>query len=685
MKHIIGSGATSLSDSELPERTMGYLENGAPEGSRNNELHAACCQVRDHGMWNKYEAALLQRALNDGLSESEANRTMASAFRGEQREPCMRGSGTGATYRLNGSSAAAKPPEVKPFVPVSCSGDLPNELDGTAPIEFLRRIFKPDDIFCLSFPGSGGKPTEDYKASIALLDTDPKVQAYCQKVLDGASDGGWFCINPLKDLNSARADANVADFRHLLVELDGTLNRPDLWPEEKKVQFANLKATRLPIVAIYDSGGKSIHALVKVAAKDADEFKQRRQVVYAYLGKLSIDVANKNPSRLSRIPGVMRGPRKQHLLSWSIGAANWQEWEAANPDDGLPDIESPRSFLSAREALDPYLIEGLLRGGSKMNISSQSKLFKTWLMIHLALCVGSGRPWLGHETYRAPVLYINFELKHNTMNNRVLDICDAMSLNPVSGHDVDFWNLRGKPADIKVMVDKILRRLKTRPYKFVIVDPAYKCLGDRDDNSARDVTDFCNHVERISAQTGAATLIVGHSTKGEQAGRLSNDIQSGSAVWSRDPDVVASFLKCTDAAINNQYGEDRVIDIRFSGMREDATPAPFAAIWEYPLYRRLSGLIPEAGSGNRSEWGPRDILSLLQKGPLFHKKWKAQAEIVGINPTRFNRLLKKCKGKQVDLNDEKKYQLTPKGLKELAIPQGGMTIVNNVKNMSKMS
>jgi RecA-family ATPase len=58
------------------------------------------------------------------------------------------------------------------------------------------------------------------------------------------------------------------------------------------------------------------------------------------------------------------------------------------------------------------------------------------MQLHMALSIGSGRPWLGHKTERLPVLYINLELKENGLNNRVYDICEAMGLDPVSGHDV---------------------------------------------------------------------------------------------------------------------------------------------------------------------------------------------------------------------------------------------------------
>jgi hypothetical protein len=58
--------------------------------------------------------------------------------------------------------------------------------------------------------------------------------------------GVWFCINPLKD-HESRTDSNVADYRHLLVEIDtGALDD----------QYAHLVASGLPIAALSYSGNK---------------------------------------------------------------------------------------------------------------------------------------------------------------------------------------------------------------------------------------------------------------------------------------------------------------------------------------------------------------------------------------------------------------------------------------------
>jgi RecA-family ATPase len=505
---------------------------------------------------------------------------------------------------------------MKTYAPTNESKPLPGSLAELPTWEILNRIYRQDDVICLTwgtFNSESGRwePNQDDLRTLGewnyMLSVQPSVLSH--------EGGVWFCVNPLKD-DGKRANHLVKDFRFCLLECDvphADKRTTEELKAEKEKQFARFLESGLPIEVLYDSGGKSIHALVRIYAATAEQFKERVEKVYEYMAKMpGLDPGRKASAQLSRLPGATRGEHKQALLSWSVGPETFEEWEQNIPiDDGLPDIEESKQFLSVRMELDPFLIDGLLPEKSKLNFTSQSKGRKTWLQIHQALCIGSGKPWLGHECTRASVLYVNLELKDSTLNNRVLDICGAMGIDPVNGHDVDFWNLRGKSADIASMVERILARMSKRQYKMVYLDPAYKCLGWRDENAAGDITDFMNQVERISSEGGASICVTGHAPKGDMSKRNPNDLQSGSGVWARDPDVVASFLDCTDESITSVHGDD-VITVQFSGMREDATPKPFAAKWDYPMFARLDGLVPDVKKGRQSKYRDQDIIDLMQ-------------------------------------------------------------------------
>lgn len=70
---------------------------------------------------------------------------------------------------------------------------------------------------------------------------------------------------------------------------------------------------REPIAAIYTSGGRSVHALIKVDCKDKAEFDHRRLALLRY-ARIGADPAAITAVRLTRLPGILRGKKLQELV-----------------------------------------------------------------------------------------------------------------------------------------------------------------------------------------------------------------------------------------------------------------------------------------------------------------------------------------------------------------------------------
>ena len=149
--------------------------------------------------------------------------------------------------------------------------------------------------------------------------------------------GRLICFNPTD--GKGRRDANITEYRYALVESD---------EQDIDRQAAILHQINLPIAALVYSGKKSLHAIVRVDAPDYAEYRKRVDYLYEACRKngLNIDQQNCNPSRLSRMPGVMRAGQKQALLETNIGKSCWQEWRdwiEAETDD-LPDTETWQAY-----------------------------------------------------------------------------------------------------------------------------------------------------------------------------------------------------------------------------------------------------------------------------------------------------------------------------------------------------
>ena len=65
---------------------------------------------------------------------------------------------------------------------------------------------------------------------------------------------------------------------------------------------------------------------------------------------------------------------------------------------------------------------GVLYKGAKMMIAGPAKARKTFALMDLAMSVQAGEPWLGCDTVRSNVLYLNFELQAFDSRNRRLAI-----------------------------------------------------------------------------------------------------------------------------------------------------------------------------------------------------------------------------------------------------------------------
>jgi hypothetical protein len=113
--------------------------------------------------------------------------------------------------------------------------------------------------------------------------------------------GAWMRMNPVLGPRPSRgfgfSDCDIADFRFCLVEADSIpLN----------LQCSFFAKLRLPIAAVIGSGGRSLHAWVKVDAKTEQEYRELCNGILKFLKPFGFDQSNKNPSRLSRLPGVIR-------------------------------------------------------------------------------------------------------------------------------------------------------------------------------------------------------------------------------------------------------------------------------------------------------------------------------------------------------------------------------------------
>lgn len=360
--------------------------------------------------------------------------------------------------------------------------------------------------------------------------------------------GAWIRFNPL-DGKGVKND-NVSDYRYALVESDNM---------EIEKQNAIMRELELPIAVLVHSGKRSIHAIVRVDAANKEEYRKRVDYLFNVCKKngLNIDTQNRNPSRLSRLPGIVRNGKKQFIIDTNIGKSDWDEWHEWIEDlnDDLPDMESLEDVYDNLPDLAPPLIEGLLRQGHKMLMAGPSKAGKSFALIELTIGIAEGTQWLGWKCTKGKVLYVNLELDRASALHRFKDVYQALGLRPNHIDNIDIWNLRGKSVPMDKLAPKLIRRAQKKNYIAVIIDPIYKVLTG-DENSADQMAHFTNQFDKIATELGSSVIYCHHHSKGTQGGKKSMDRASGSGVFARDPDALIDLveLELTDALIKQQEG-----------------------------------------------------------------------------------------------------------------------------------
>lgn len=347
--------------------------------------------------------------------------------------------------------------------------------------------------------------------------------------------GAWIRFNPL-DGKGVKND-NVTDYRYALVESDSM---------DLAKQNAIIRELELPVATLVYSGKKSIHAIVRVDARDYQEYRKRVDYIYQICKKngLDIDVQNRNPSRLSRMPGVTRNGHKQFLIDTNIGKANYEEWFQYIEDlnDDLPDPEGLADSWDNMPELAPELIKGVLRQGHKMLIAGPSKAGKSFALIEMSIAIAEGKKWLNWECSKGRVLYVNLELDRPSALHRFKDVYTAMELEPNNINNIDIWNLRGKTVPMDKLAPKLIRRALKKNYIAVIIDPIYKVLTG-DENSADQMAHFTNQFDKVATELGSSVIYCHHHSKGAQGGKKSMDRASGSGVFARDPDALIDLVE----------------------------------------------------------------------------------------------------------------------------------------------
>jgi hypothetical protein len=247
---------------------------------------------------------------------------------------------------------------------------------------FLQAAFAPTEVVCICDAVEDGRPVSA-GSFIPIEEWIARFDDPASRILSPEREGIFVRINPFRPNLYSGSDNDVSAYRHVLVEFD---DKPK--GEQEKL----FRDSGLPITVLIDSGGKSIHAWVRVDAPNRKEWDIRRDIIYSSIP--GIDAKNKNPSRYSRLPGAWRSPTSQQkLLATNLGSASWEDYlTSRETDDDKSTVVTIKDLMDFDPDNDPDNLIGnrWITRGSSMIISGGTGIGKSSLMMQIIIrwCLG---------------------------------------------------------------------------------------------------------------------------------------------------------------------------------------------------------------------------------------------------------------------------------------------------------
>ena len=478
------------------------------------------------------------------------------------------------------------------FVSIEKIPKVPDKYDPKGDmLEYFSTLFRPEDFvgYCVNFrmTDDGWKPAQTIYRRTAGDIIDKLRSGTIENALGTPTNGAgaYVRFNPLD--GNGENNANVTRWKYCLIESD---------TDSIEKQYALIREMNLPVTFLVHSGGKSLHAITRVDAENAQQYKARVRELYEFCKKngLTPDEQDKNESRFSRLPGVKRGNNWQYIVERSIGAKSydeWIEWRESQVDD-LPKDTVLSEVWNSMPPLKDELIPGILRVGHKMLVAGPSKAGKSFLLIDLAISIAEGIDWIGMKCRQGKVCYVNLELDSASCFARFKEIYDKRGIKPEHLNDITIWNLRGKSVPMDRLAPILIHRFRQKRYAAVIIDPIYKVITG-DENNATEMSKFCSYFDQVATEMEVSVIYCHHHSKGA-TGKYANaaDRSSGSGVFARDPDAILDMRELKVDGLTDKYRElhpdacDTLTGWEICGtLREFAPPSPRRVWFDHPIHR----------------------------------------------------------------------------------------------------
>jgi len=304
----------------IPRRTRAEIQNPAPPGQRHEQAIGIAISLLGQGLSPDAVFSQLRGMYARDVSDREIRNVIAWAS-ARNPQPCSGGLSSRPLSRpvlqqpVRITSEQAVTNAKKFLGHWHCTiADVwhrspwpPNENWLKDPSMLVAALYWPTDYINIVTDFSlekqkDGKEKANPRGSGKTLLRDDWLRYFRDHGAPQSDAGCWIRPNPVRQErgsghDGAQTDRDIAAFRFVLLESD------DL---PIGVQLSLWSRLALPVAAIIASGGRSVHAWLKVDCKDNAEYRTTAAQIFELLAPFNPCLNNKNPSRLARLPGVKR-------------------------------------------------------------------------------------------------------------------------------------------------------------------------------------------------------------------------------------------------------------------------------------------------------------------------------------------------------------------------------------------
>lgn len=214
---------------------------------------------------------------------------------------------------------------------------------------------------------------------------------------------------------------------------------------------------------------------------------------------------------ISRKESVSSPPPISYIEDKRTGEPD--EWTIVSALE-LPDLVIP----SQRSIISPYIpSQGITV------LAGQSGLGKSWLLMEMARCIGTGTPFLDRfETSLGKVLYVDEEAHIREIQSRWAMLAGT------EGAQVDFMSLQGFKIDDADKRHRLLEIAKRNEYTLIIFD-TYRQINNKNENDSTESQVIIDGLREFNRED-ITILLAHHNRKTQDNGiiRDSKDILRGS-------------------------------------------------------------------------------------------------------------------------------------------------------------